>query len=231
MGLNPELLEEYSISESDIEELMEDDDLKDFLSEKLSEYCDYIYSGGTAPRVTVREIIRLLEKNEKNFYKITGYQLSDEDYQQIKETLDRGKLDFLDMSLLKEQYGMTLNVLSIGLSYVFLIILAVMELLLCVLLYALHREQMGDVFLCLGIIFMAAGFIMAASCLFSGALKRALSAAFIFPSAVFKPIVSHILEKMLQSAVAALIVGVIILIIYFVLYKRQQKTDMRRSGK
>lgn len=229
-GSNPDLLKEYSISESDIEEILEDDDLKDFLSEKLSEYSDYIYSGGTAPKVTAREIIKLLEKNEKTFYRITGYQLGEEDYRKIRETLDGGELDLLDMSLLEEQYGTTFKTLNIGLSYSFLMLLTVIELLLCILLYVLYREQIADAFLYLGITFIAAGFVMAASGLFSGEVKRTLNAAFTFPDEVFKPIVSHMLEKVVQSAAVALIVGGILLTIYIVLYKRQQKTDRRFAG-
>lgn len=222
-GSNPDLLKEYSISESDIEEILEDGDLKDFLSEKLSEYSNYIYLGGTAPKVTAREIIKLLEKNEKTFYRITGYQLGEEDYQKIRETLDGGKLDSLDMSLLEKQYGTVFRTLNIGLSYGSLLFLAVMEILLCVWLCVLYRKQIINVFLYTGIAFTAAGVVMAVSCLFSGRVTETLSAACTFPYQLVEPIVSRMFEKMVQLAAAALAVSIILLIIYTVKRKQEKK--------
>lgn len=212
-SLDEELVSRYNLSEGNIEELLEEEEIKDFLSEKLSEYCDYIYSGGSEPKVTAKEIVKLLEKNEKTIYRITGYQLGENDYEEIRETLGDGQLGMLDMSNVSEEYGSVLTMLKIGLSYWLLAVLAVIAVLLCVLVFMLYRRRIVNAFLAVGAALLAAGLAGFAVSLFSDSIARALCDLFSFPQEAVKPIVKHLFLNLLQLSAVVLITGIIFVVI------------------
>ncbi len=211
--VNPELLSRYNLSEGNIEELLEEEDIKTFLSEKLWEYCDYIYSGGSEPKVTAREIVKLLEKNESAIYRITGYQLAESDYQSIEDSLNETTIGALDLSNVSEDYEGTFSLLRAVLSYWLIALIAALVLMLCVLIFVLYRKYIAHAFLAAGITFALMGLLCLMISVISGNMVDVLYDAFYFPKEAVRPIISHIASNMAQTGTVILVLGLILVFV------------------
>ncbi len=219
--MDEEVLDNYGVTEKQVEELLEEDDIKDFLTDIMADYCDYICTGDTTPKITSKKIISLVEDNEDKIYEITGYQVKESDYELIRNLEDDGTLDALDVSVLEEENSdifEKINLARTFLSTWVFIIIIIVAILLCVAIFFLCERNILNAACSVGIVVLIDGIVLMVVGSVVGGLSKQISGALSFPLEVIKPIVKSISENMMQPAVPFIIVGGVIIVIRIAVY-------------
>ncbi len=211
---------EYDISEKEVAELLEEDAIKEFITDTLSDYCYYICYGGNVPKITSEDLIEFIEDNEDKIFEITGYELSDEDYAYIEELEDSGQLDALDVSVLEdnEEISEMLATLRTFLSTGFFFTLIIIALLLCIAIFFLCRKDLFNSSCCVGIVALLAGISLMIVSAIVANLTSLISNALTLPTEIVKPVIAYINTCIRQSMYVFLIIGGVVVIARIVVY-------------
>ncbi len=126
-----------------IEEILEEDFVKDFLAEKTQDYVSDILTGSGDGRIKVKEVTDLIRKNRKKLEDLTQgkYRISDSDIEDVREYLEQNHvLEDLDLSELQDENETAFDLVQNLFSYWMLGLLAGLFVLFVVLLFLANRR-------------------------------------------------------------------------------------------
>lgn len=157
---HPEL---SGLSEKDIRDILQDSDVSDFTSDKLSEYANYFMTGDGNPSITNEEILGLIDQEA---VKYTGDSLSQPEKAALDHMLDDMGVESIDISHVTEEYEeefKTLHTITSNKPYILIICFIGLTLLfLWVLNLDCKRRSLlfsGIPAVLVGLIFTACSFI------------------------------------------------------------------------
>lgn len=95
----------FGVNENSIEKLLEKSFIKNYLVDKVQNYIDDIYHSTGKGKISVDEIEELLKDNIQSIYKITGYEIIEEDVSNIKAELSLNLtiIDEISVATLREK--------------------------------------------------------------------------------------------------------------------------------
>ena len=145
-SIDPEF-KEYMPEEEEaleaIEEILEEDFVKDFLAEKTQDYVNDILTGSGDGRIKVKEVTDLIRKNRKKLEDLTQgkYRISDSDIEDVREYLEQNHvLEDLELSELQDENETAFDLVQNLFSYWMLGLLAGLFVLFVVLLFLANRR-------------------------------------------------------------------------------------------
>ena len=148
-----EFIEDERITIDNVNNLLEEPFIKDFLIEKVEAYNDYLLDKADAPYITADDVIGLIEENEELLYEEAGLRFLDADKEELRqelEGLDEFKV-FTD-DFLNSYFGSALvQTYFSGANAVFLIVLLVVVLIQWFAVYVANSRRAGKMALKYGI--------------------------------------------------------------------------------
>jgi hypothetical protein len=156
-------IEEFGVEEEDIVELLERRELRIFLYEVVEGGVVYIMGGEDSQIVNPDSVLVLIESNEERIYSVTGYQLADTDFDDIKEVLSNAGLHELTWgSAIGESFNDGFNIrdafaLVERHANLALVLILIVFVGFTALLIVLNRRRVSDSLLYLGIPCMVSG--------------------------------------------------------------------------
>jgi len=155
-----EIVEAYDIRQSSLERLLEHPAVKEFASDKFSEYMSALAQGDSNFTLSKRDIIRFLEKNESIIQNETGYKLTSADYQKLDNYLsDSELLHEISINSILSTANTDPGLIKWALStFAFIVLLILCAVTLFALIY-LNRKHVRLAFLSIGITSCCLGLI------------------------------------------------------------------------
>ena len=126
-----------------IEDILEEDFVKDFLAEKTQDYVSDILTDSGDGRIEADEVTDLIRENRKKLEDLTqgAYRITDSDIEEIGEYLEQNKvLENMELSQLQGENKPAFDLVQNLFSYWMLGILAGLCLLFLVLLFLVNRR-------------------------------------------------------------------------------------------
>ena len=96
--------DEIQISDADLEKILSDKTVRNFLSDKLKGYMDYLGGDDDAvASISADEIYKLLDENRDMIEEVTGEKITDEHMDVVRENLEKIDFDNADLSQMKNK--------------------------------------------------------------------------------------------------------------------------------
>ena len=149
--MDDRIIARYSITRRSIENFFDRLPLGEFIEGILIRYAEGLLQGNTNTNITTREILNFVERNEHIFYREIGYRLSSSDYDEIERFLldiDINNVSSLD-TLLGEA-DMSAPVFRWGLSWLTLVLLAVIIIGLSAAIFFIYKKRVRPTLMCDG---------------------------------------------------------------------------------
>lgn len=196
----------------DLQELLEESTLAEFLAENVEACLADVYNGTDRASVTARDVENLLEDNAALIGDVLGEELSDADIAEAVSAAERsGALELLNAETLQEEGGMLYRSVQITLSWWVIAGLIVVLLLMILLLSTVERSvlrTLGDT----GITLMVMSAIWGIGGLFVLLLPE-LWNSLLRPIAPIGTVAGALLESSLIPSAAAFGTGVVLVLI------------------
>lgn len=164
----------FDIKKSDIKEIYEKTEIKDYIAQKVADYAEYITTGNEIDEITSSEFVKLIKDNRDKIEDIADIRITSKNLKNIEEYLDNNgselmealTLDYIDETL--EEYNVS--------NYEFLfnkwlwifgfIGLGVLIILFTVFVFKLNKNAggsivyLGSIAIVVGSLFLAGGAVL-----------------------------------------------------------------------
>lgn len=164
-NLNDYLLKKagFPLTERELEELIEDSTIKEFLAEKIALYCEDLYEGNDSFSLRKRDVVELLEDNERVIRREFKTSVPDDIFEDLANWLvDDDAIEQMSVEKLKENMPVAYYALHIGLSY-FTVAFLVLLVLLCI--FAMIKNSPSQAACGAGITFTVIGAVFSIAAL------------------------------------------------------------------
>ncbi len=148
------------VSRSDIEDLLEEDYIKDFIEENVEEYRAYIFDGEKTEGITSKEIVKFVKKNENKIRRTIGLYGDDEfvfDYDELEDTLDESLGDDFSIEIIEENYKTEAKAVQLGLSVISQIVFVFLTVVFAVFIFIVNKKRVRNAFVYVGVPLTVAG--------------------------------------------------------------------------
>ena len=103
----------FDIKKSDIKEIYEKTEIKDYIAQKVADYAEYITTGNEIDEITSSEFVKLIKDNRDKIEDIADIRITSKNLKNIEEYLDNNgselmealTLDYIDETL--EEYNVS----------------------------------------------------------------------------------------------------------------------------
>lgn len=167
---NQSLVSQYGITESSIERIITETDLKDDIEEILSNYAGYFIDGDSFKSLEAEDIVDWFRENEYIIYEETGYQFTDADYIAMEVDFDDDILENFSKSGMRRALGIDPSLIQALLSNTAYIVLIALSVLCAITILIINRKHLSFAFSTIGVSLIVTGGIfvllsIAVSCL------------------------------------------------------------------
>lgn len=199
------------LSEGDVEEILDEDYVRNFLSDKIDDYIeDLLYETGDGS-IDVDELIDFLEKNNDSFAKITGYSFSDYDLDNIKDSL-RKPLKSTRLSNYRDDYESGFGVVRNLLSYGFMAIMAGLAGICAIVIIILSQPKSSSL-INIGVSCGIIGVLDFALALRIGTMAHQFNKVWELGTRFWQKLLSPMKNAGIVTGLVFLLIGVILLIV------------------
>ena len=204
--------DKYGITEESIEKVLSDPNVKNFISDKLSDYVD---SFGTDISVGVSkdEILELVKSSKDEIQEATGYTIKDSDLDFIEEKLDEVEIESYELPRVQNEIPDGLRFLTEGITgwgkWAVLGLTGLFALL--ILLCNINQIRFG--FRALSLIMIIDGFLLCAAALVSKIGFSAADFGVDIDRNLIKPVENSFMMNLLKTSAIVLAAGVVLMII------------------
>lgn len=120
--VSDKILDKYNISNETINNLLQNDTIRENLEDTCTEYLCYIIYGDESENLSVKGVINKIKSCSSIVYRETGYIFTDNDYRDIEKELVEGNMNFLVTDNIKENSTINIHLVNALLSLPSLII-------------------------------------------------------------------------------------------------------------
>ena len=222
-SIPPEIVEAYDIRHSSLERLLEHPSVKDFTSNRLTEYISALERGDSNFTISKRDIIRFLERNESVIQNEIGYKLTGTDYQEIENYFDESEfLHDISVESILSNANTSPELFKSALSSItFIVLLVLCAGALFALIY-LNRKYLRLAFLAIGVTSCAVDLIYTILGLSLSSIVITVAGGAIKQS-LMSSMLTYAMSTSLVYGLIILATGVVLMVIY-VLIKKTAKT-------
>lgn len=213
-NVNKNIINNYDITKDNIENILNDKTIKNQLESFLVDYVQYIVNAEKSKKLTTDGIIKILENLSFEVYKETGYQLSDKDYDDIRNQINDGNMQFLITAGIEDFIGFDLDIIQIALSIIMLIILIIISVALLILILKINSWRFKYFFKDIGVTIIITGIMLTCTSL-TGLIISMTTEIYLL-----SVLLSSVSIKVLIFGLGALIIGICM----FILYKLKLKS-------
>lgn len=212
-NVNKSIINNYGITKDNIENILNDSAIKNQLESYLVDYVQYIVNGEKSKKLTTDGIIKILKNLSLEVYIETGYQLSDKDYEDIRNQINDGNMEFLITSGIEDFIGFDPNIIQMAFSITALIILIIISVALLILILKINSWRFKYFLKDTGITVIIAGTLLI------GGSLTGLIISMITEIYLLSILLNSLSIKVLIFGLSALIIGICM----FALYKLKLK--------
>ncbi len=218
------------VTRGDVEEIFEETNFTEYISEKLSGYARYTITGAELDEITPRGIMRLVEENKDTIEDIIGLRIEDEDldslenYLEDEEILDSFSAEKIDETL-KENNATAVRIFFSDTVLMVILILSLLILIGDIVLISFLHRRMKAPLSYIGIPVLTGGLLITITLIVMNIMKASLfkSVKEIYTS--IKPLLSSIIGRgILISAITAFL-GLLMVAGYIILKKQDKRTE------
>ena len=218
-NINPDLVKEYNIKSSQVESVLNSDQVKQLITNLLTDYSQLFIFGKNPVHLNENSVIKDILSLDNLVYSEMHYHFTDKDISDIKNDLQKGgKLAFLNEANLQDVLGFDPYLISNFFSVWVMLILILLAVALTVLLFLVNNWRIQPSFKFTGIALIVLGALLLVvaiglfilSFVFNIFLVAAVLKSLALPMLIFGlifttvgiglAVISHILKK---SAAAA----------------------------
>lgn len=212
-NVNKSIINNYGITKDNIENILNDSTIKNQLESYLVDYVQYIVNGEKSKKLTTDGIIKILKNLSFDVYNETGYELSDKDYEDIRNQINDGNMEFLITSGIEDFIGFDPNIIQIAFSITALIILIIISVALLILILKINSWRFKYFLKDTGITVIIAGTLLICGSL-TGLIISMITEIYLL-----SVLLNSLSIKVLIFGLSALIIGICM----FALYKLKLK--------
>jgi len=211
-NINQEILDSVGITPDTIDDLLDQNTVREDISEILSEYALAIISGDTSHTIPNEAIASMLEDNAEHIERVTGHQLTDNDIRVIENSLNEtGILDQASVgSILEHSQVNTIQTQRFfSQDTFFLVLMSLIIAVVCLLL--LNIKYLRFVFKDIGVTLCSAGLLI----ILSGLVLYMASPLFFNEVIILMFIgsfISILRVSLLAHGLVVLIIGIVLII-------------------
>lgn len=215
-NIDDSYINKYNLTKDTIKSILNDRDIDRQVKSYVKNYVDNLTQGENSKKLTEDDIIEILQDNAYTIYRITDYELTDKDYQDIREELESGDISFLVPSNLEDELDINLGVMRMLLSIITLIALIVISVLILILILKVNDWRFTYLFKYSGVTLIILGVLLVLISL--AGLIFTLIADIYLINVLIRPL----LISILIIGGIALVVGIALFALYRLIFKRQR---------
>ncbi len=146
-----------SPSEKQIKKLLKDEDIKEFVADKIVDYATDILENNGDGEITSREIYRFVKDNRDAISDAIGYELKDSELDALKEQLDKSNMDDYSLDTVREKNEDIFNYISYAVSDITLYLSCAVVAIFVVLIFIICSKCIPVALKTVGIVFFING--------------------------------------------------------------------------
>lgn len=212
-NMKDEFINDYNMTTEKIENIFSNNVIDKQIKSYLVDYVENVVNGEKSKKLTTDGIIKIFKNVSPEIYKEIGYQFTDKDYEDIRNQINDGNMEFLITSGIEDFIGFDPNIIQIALSITTLIILIIISLALLILILKVNSWRFKYLFKDIGITVIIAGILLICGSL-TGLIIIMITEIYLLGV-----LLSSLSIKVLIFGLSALIIGIGM----FVLYKLKLK--------
>ena len=212
-NMKDEFINDYNMTPEKLENILSNNVIDKQIKSYLVDYVENIVNGEKSKKLTIDGIIKIFKNVSSEIYKEIGYQFTDKDYEDIRNQINDGNMEFLITSGIEDFIGFDPNIIQIALSITTLIILIIISLALLILILKVNSWRFKYFFKDIGITVIIAGILLICGSL-TGLIISMITEIYLLGV-----LLSSLSIKVLIFGLSALIIGIGM----FVLYKLKLK--------
>jgi hypothetical protein len=205
------------LTTEDVEEILEASTLRIAFANKMNDYLDAFYKDGNA-EITVKELRKILEKNEKLITKKIGYSVTDKNYEEFEAYFDQDYLDTLAYQKIARKIG-HIELYRFLLSYTFMYILLGVTVICFILMIILNRHFIMNAVHGIGISITVSGVAAMMATIVLMFMPTVVYELVRLDRTILKPWITYAADTILPCSAILLAAGVAILILHAIVNK------------
>lgn len=213
--VSEDAVEKYGISKKDVEKILDNKTINNYIEDATVEYVAYIAFGEEPEILDVDSILGMIKDCSKVIYDETGFEFTDADFEDLEDELKNGSMKFLIVTEIDDVIGFDPAIVSVVLSIPVLVTLCVLSVAMIVLLLLCNKCKVKYLFAYTGMTSIVLGAMMLLSALASFILKTVsdvylvelLLNAIIFDVAIF--------------GLVALVLGIVMFVLYRTVFNKK----------
>lgn len=214
-NMKDEFINDYNMTTEKIENIFSNNVIDKQIKSYLVDYVENVVNGEKSKKLTTDGIIKIFKNVSSEIYKEIGYQFTDKDYEDIRNQINDGNMEFLITSGIEDFIGFDPNIIQIALSITTLIILIIISLALLILILKVNSWRFKYFFKDIGITVIIAGILLICGSL-TGLIISMITEIYLLGV-----LLSSLSIKVLIFGLSALIIGIGM----FVLYKLKSRSE------
>lgn len=214
-NMKDEFINDYNMTTEKIENIFSNNVIDKQIKSYLVDYVENVVNGEKSKKLTTDGIIKIFKNVSPEIYKEIGYQFTDKDYEDIRNQINDGNMEFLITSGIEDFIGFDPNIIQIALSITTLIILIIISLALLILILKVNSWRFKYFFKDIGITVIIAGILLICGSL-TGLIISMITEIYLLGV-----LLSSLSIKVLIFGLSALIIGIGM----FVLYKLKSRSE------
>lgn len=214
-NMKDEFINDYNMTTEKIENIFSNNVIDKQIKSYLVDYVENVVNGEKSKKLTTDGIIKIFKNVSPEIYKEIGYQFTDKDYEDIRNQINDGNMEFLITSGIEDFIGFDPNIIRIALSITTLIILIIISLALLILILKVNSWRFKYFFKDIGITVIIAGILLICGSL-TGLIISMITEIYLLGV-----LSSSLSIKVLIFGLSALIIGIGM----FVLYKLKSRSE------
>lgn len=137
--VSDELINNYNLTESRVNDIINNDIIRNHLENVLVDYIGFIAFGNEPELLNSSDIIEIIKDCSKIIYDETGYIFTENDFLKLENELNNGSMKFLTVNGIKDLVYFDISIISVLLSFPMLIIFISFALLMLILLLLINK--------------------------------------------------------------------------------------------
>lgn len=214
-NMKDEFINDYNMTTEKIENIFSNNVIDKQIKSYLVDYVENVVNGEKSKKLTTDGIIKIFKNVSPEIYKEIGYQFTDKDYEDLRNQINDGNMEFLITSGIEDFIGFDPNIIQIALSITTLIILIIISLALLILILKVNSWRFKYFFKDIGITVIIAGILLICGSL-TGLIISMITEIYLLGV-----LLSSLSIKVLIFGLSALIIGIGM----FVLYKLKSRSE------
>ena len=156
----------WNVSANELEEMIDESNLKTFFAEQLGGFLGNLYSGEDDHQLTARDVSKFLKDNADLIREITGERLTSSQCNEMAELIVEDlDMESISIKVLEDELGEAYKIVRFCLSWWMVAILAGVVFLLALLLWLVNRRSLIRTARDLSIVYLVLGIVLVLACL------------------------------------------------------------------